>query len=138
MRETSSWSSAIATSCQLRIERFLADASEFSAAILATRDGFEVACSPVINVSPSKLAAMSSSLLSVADALARVGGVEHCDNIVIESESGRVVLIGVPGTDLDLVLTGFCSGDAPLGRALWAMKECSKDLGRTANSVLDR
>ena len=127
--------SDVSNVCQLRIERFLTRAAEIEGILVSTRDGFEVASCLGRKMVPAKLAAMSSSMLAVADALAQSGGVQACDNIVIEGEQGRILLVGIKSEQHDLMITAFCSPQASLGRALWSLRECSKEIAQALHAV---
>lgn len=122
--------------CQLRIEYLVKENPFASGAMVSTRDGFEVAKSLHKALSASKLAAMSSSLLSVADAITLLGGGTSCANVVIESETGRIVTMSVPSHRINLLVTAFCATNASLGQVLWQIRKCALDIARELDATL--
>lgn len=122
--------------CQLRIERLLGENAIVSGAMVSTRDGFEVATCLHQALSASKLAAMSSSLLSVADAITALSGGTSCANVVIESEGGRVVTMSIPSRRTTLLVSAFCAGNSSLGQVLWQVRKCASDIGRDLDAAM--
>lgn len=137
MSENREWMRQIATDiCLMRIEQLVKENPFASGAMVSTRDGFEVAKTLHKALSASKLAAMSSSLLSVADAITVLGGGSSCANVVIESESGRVVTMSVPSHRINLLVTAFCVTNASLGQVLWQIRKCALDIARELDATL--
>jgi predicted regulator of Ras-like GTPase activity (Roadblock/LC7/MglB family) len=121
--------SKISEICQLRIESLLQLNTVANGAVVSTRDGFEVAKSLHSSVSPAKIAAMSGSLLSVADAITRLGEGAVCKNVVIESDSGQVVIMSIPTIHTSLLMTVFCVANMNLGQVLGPIRRCVQDIG---------
>jgi predicted regulator of Ras-like GTPase activity (Roadblock/LC7/MglB family) len=121
--------------CQLKIEQMLRENAFASGAMVSTRDGFDVAKSLHQTLHPSKLAAMSSSLLSVADAIVVLGGGESCANVVIESDAGQIVTMSIPCQRITLLVTVFCTANASLGQVLWQVRRCAQEIGRELDAA---
>lgn len=115
--------------CQELIEALVATHSEITGALVSSVDGFEIAATLPQSRSAAKLAAMSSSLVALGEAVSTEGGVDGCVNVVIEAESGRLMLMDIPGSTRNL-LTVICDNSSTLGHVLWAVRECSRELSR--------
>ena len=100
-------------------------------AVLTSADGFEVAAYP--REQPGlvqRVAAMSSSLQAVSDALAREVGIVRNRSLIIESEGGAVVLLGVATRIAPVCLAVVASERMNLGHMLWAARHCGASVER--------
>jgi predicted regulator of Ras-like GTPase activity (Roadblock/LC7/MglB family) len=98
-------------------------------AVVTSGDGFEIAAHPARPVT-QKIAAMSSSLQALSEAIAKEAGLADSRSVVIESASGTIVVLGlavVPRMSLAVV----ASGDEILGRLLWLARNCCAELERS-------
>ena len=101
-------------------------------AVITSSDGFEVAAWPVKPVS-QRIAAMSSSLQALSEAIAREAGLKDSRSLVIESENGTIVVLGLTTTPR-MSLAVVASGEELLGRLLWLARNCCSELERTLGS----
>lgn len=115
------------SACQALIDALVAEHCEITGALVCSVDGFEIAASLPQALSAAKLAAMTSSLVALGEAVSAEGGVEGCLNVVIEAQAGRLLLMDIPGSSRHL-LTVICDNSSTLGHVLWAVRECSKEL----------
>lgn len=115
--------------CQEALDALVATHSQVTGALVSTVDGFEIAAALRPPLSAAKLAAMTSSLVALGEAVSAEGGVERCINVVIEAQSGRLLMMDIPGGTRTL-LTVICDNSTTLGQVLWAARECSRDLGQ--------
>lgn len=109
------------------LEAFVAANSDISYAVLTTSDGFEVAACPRRPLT-QKLAAMSSSLQALSEAITREAGLRNSRNLVIEAETGTIVVLGLGGTGPRMSLAVIANNSETLGRLLWAARNCSATL----------
>jgi uncharacterized protein len=116
--------------CQARVDALVDEHSEISGALVSTADGFEVAARLRPEVSSPKVAAMTSSLVALAEAISGEGGLGECRDLVVDSAMGRILMMDVPSTGGRLLLTVFCDTRATLGQVLWAVRACRQSLGR--------
>jgi len=105
------------------LEAFVAANSDVAYAVLTTSDGFEVAAHPKKPLT-QKLAAMSSSLQALSEAISREAGLSNARNLVIEAESGTIVVLGLPGTAPRMSLAIVSGNSETLGHLLWAARNC--------------
>ena len=98
--------------------------------VLTSADGFEIAVHPRGLPMAQRLAAMSSSLQALSEAMVGEAGLEGIRNLVIESNGGTVIVLGVGKLTPRLSLTVVTRGDETLGRLLWASRECCEYLER--------
>lgn len=101
--------------CQA-LERFVADFDQVAGAVLSTPDGLLVAKAlRSRQIEADAVAAMSASLLSLADALAGQAGRAYADKVISEAESSTLVLlhagqliltvVGRPNVNIGLILS---------------------------------
>ena len=76
------------------LERFVTENAGIALAVLTTADGVELAAHPSRPVT-QRIAAMSSSLQALSDAIAREAGLVNSRNLVVESENGTIVVLGL-------------------------------------------
>lgn len=96
-------------------------------AVLTSEDGFEVA-SYRASGTAGRIAAMSSSLQALAQAIAQEAGLLGCRSLVIEAGTGNVVLVGVEATSPRITLAIVASGSETLGTVLWATRNCCRQI----------
>jgi predicted regulator of Ras-like GTPase activity (Roadblock/LC7/MglB family) len=96
-------------------------------AVLTSGDGFEVASYPPGQPARAKIAAMSSSMQALSEALTREAGLTDNRNLIIETGSGTVMILGLASTPL-LSLAIVASSGELLGKLLWASRNLAVKL----------
>ncbi len=94
-------------------------------ALVATADGFSVARVFKKSVAESTLAAITSSIMSLAESLAKEAEQGACRNVVVEGEDGSIVSLRI---NERRVLTAIASTHASLGMILSAARSCVDQL----------
>jgi uncharacterized protein len=112
---------------QACLEKFVTENAGIRLAVLTSADGFEVAAHPSRPMT-QKIAAMSSSLQALSEAIAREAGLVNSRNLVIESENGTIVVFGLATTVPRMSLAVVGAGDEILGRLLWLARQCGNEL----------
>jgi predicted regulator of Ras-like GTPase activity (Roadblock/LC7/MglB family) len=107
-----------------QLESFISGTPGTTLAILTSGDGFEIAAHPRGLPAVQRLAAMSSSLQALSEAMVQEAGLVRIRNLIIESDGGTVIVLGVGKVTPRLSLLVVASGDEILGRLLWASREC--------------
>lgn len=120
--------------CQVHLDALRREHCEVAGTVLSTMDGFEVAASVGTKVSPRRLAAITSSLLSLAEAVSRESSVGQCRDLVIESSAGLVLMMDVPSATHRSVLTVLCSEPSVLGRVRWAARNAREAIAQTLDA----
>lgn len=118
-------------SAQRQLAEFVAANPDVTLALVTSGDGFEVIAHPHLPMA-QRIAAMSSSLHALSEAIAREAGRGHSRNLIIETDSGTIVVLGIPDIIPRLSLAVVASGNEILGRLLWAARTCCAAL---ANSL---
>ena len=121
---------AVAEDVHRLLEAFAHATPSVALAVLTSADGFEIAAHPRGLSTAQRLAAMSSSLQALSEAMAGEAGLEGVRNLVIESDGGTLIVLGVGKVTPRLSLTVVAKGDETLGRLLWASRECCAFLER--------
>jgi predicted regulator of Ras-like GTPase activity (Roadblock/LC7/MglB family) len=115
-----------------KLEAFVTANPSVAFAVLTSADGVEVAAHPVRRSTTQRLAAMSSSLQALSDAMAREAGLVDTRSLIIESEGGVIVVLSVPDVTPPASLAVVACGSGILGHLLWAARNCCASLaGRT-------
>lgn len=115
---------AVTEAARRQLESFVTGNPGTKLAILTSGDGFEIAAHPRGLSTVQRLAAMSSSLQALSEALVQESGLTRIRNLIIETDGGTVIVLGVGKVTPRLSLTVVASGDEVLGRLLWASREC--------------
>ncbi len=115
--------------CQPHLNALVGSSSEVLGALISTVDGFEVAAQVNPTTSVQKLAAMTSSLLALAEAMSHEGKVGNCVDVVIEAGEGMVLVMDVPNGQRRMLLTVLCNKVATLGSVLWAARNTRNAIG---------
>ena len=113
-----------------QLEAFVAANPGTLVALLTSGDGFEIAAHPQGLPAARRLAAMSSSLQALSEAMVREANLTRIRNLIIECEGGTVIVLGIGSAIPRLSLTVVASADETLGRLLWASRECCASLER--------
>jgi predicted regulator of Ras-like GTPase activity (Roadblock/LC7/MglB family) len=109
------------------LEAFASANADVLLAVLTSGDGFEVASYPPNQTITPKIAAMSSSMQALSEALTREAGLAKNRSLIIETDSGTVLILGLAGTQrLSLAIVAK-SGEL-LGKLLWASRNLCKKL----------
>lgn len=98
-------------------------------AIVATTDGFEVTAFTSADFTTAKLAAMSSAIHGLGDAVTREAGMDGCRDVIVDSQKGRIVFMSIPGGPPQLLLMAIADQRAALGQLLLACRKCCVAIG---------
>lgn len=119
---------ALAAHYQAQLRRCTQSQIDFTAAVIATVDGIEIASlNHKGRYRPAQLAAMASSLLAVAAAAGREVDQSACERLIVESAGGKL-LIKPLGSGSALVLCMALPASTLLGQALWAADEITRGI----------
>jgi predicted regulator of Ras-like GTPase activity (Roadblock/LC7/MglB family) len=118
--------------CGHELDQLVSREAHLDAALLCSVDGLPIACASSKEIEADALSAMSSSMLSLGDALSIQWGDEGCIKVITQSENRTVALIHA-GEEMLLVLMG--SKALKLGMMLnHARKEVEKILTIVASA----
>ena len=119
----------VVESAQRQLVEFVAANPDVKLAVVTSGDGFEVAAHPHLPMA-QRIAAMSSSLQALSEAMVNETGLAGVRNLVIEANGGTIIVLGVGQLTPRLSLTVVARGDETLGRLLWASRECCASVER--------
>lgn len=108
------------------LQAFATANPDVTLAVLTSGDGFEVASYPPDQPMTARIAAMSSSMQALSEALTREAGLTDNRNLIIETSGGTVMILGLASAPrLSLAIVAK-SGEL-LGKLLWASRNlCAK------------
>lgn len=111
---------------QQTLKNFLGDNDLADGLVLATEDGLLIA-NAIQNkaIEPDAIAAMSASMLALADALAGQAGRAYADNLISEAESSTLVILHAA----ELILTVIGRPNVNIGMILNAARRTAKAIG---------
>lgn len=110
------------------LQRLLEMCAGATGALVATADGFVTARVFKQEIADKSLAAITSSAMSLAEALVNETGQGPCQNLIIEGQGGHVVSLRINHTR---VLTAMATRNTRLGMLLSAAKVCAEQLAST-------
>jgi predicted regulator of Ras-like GTPase activity (Roadblock/LC7/MglB family) len=96
-------------------------------AVLTSEDGFEIAAYRGQAIS-GRIAAMSSSLQALSEAITREAGLSNTRSLIIEAETGTILILGLQTEKVRVSLSVVASNRETLGQVLWAARNCCKTL----------
>jgi uncharacterized protein len=126
----------VVAAAQGSLQEFVDANSEVKLAVVTSGDGFEVAAHPRGLPAAQRLAAMSSSLQALSEAIVREAELGRARNLIIESDGGTIVVLGIASTLPRLSLAVVASGNEILGRLLWASRSCCASLERSCADLI--
>jgi uncharacterized protein len=110
-----------------QLEAFTQQNPEVKLAVLTSGDGFELAAHPA-QAGSARIAAMSSSMQALAQALTQEAGLARGRSLILETDTGSVLVLdlddSLPRTSLAVVATD----QELLGKLLWASRNLCKVL----------
>ena len=113
---------------RVSLELLLEQVPHLSCAMLAKTDGFEVTSVTRGTVPISRLAALCSSLTALGNAALQEMGFKKGGSILIEGETGKLLLLEVPRQGAPMVLALVGDGNVVTGSLLWAARDCVRQL----------
>jgi len=97
------------------LELLAATNGNILAAQVCTSDGFEVASTRRTDESHRRLAAMVSSMQALGAAVVEESDLGSYRNLIVEGSEGRCLMMAIPGTDGDMLLTVIASAQLVFG-----------------------
>lgn len=123
----SRFGAAVTQRANMHLESLCNANAGISLAVLTSEDGFEIAAYRAAEIS-GRLAAMSSSLQALSEAITREAGLAGSKSLVIEAETGTIIVLGIATTSPRVSLAVVASNAETLGTLLWAARNCCKSL----------
>jgi uncharacterized protein len=114
--------------CVDALEQLVHGTSGVHSACLVTGDGFEIASVLKDGVSSERLAAMTSSVHALGSAVVGELKLTDCASVIIDGESGSVVVVRLPSQDAEMILAAVCDKKATIGGIFFAAREQAKFL----------
>lgn len=91
--------------------------------VVASLDGFALAEVGRADGTAERLAAMTSSMLGLANALGRELQIGALDTLILDAEDGKVLMLTIPSQPPRLLMAA-CSQACVMGQILWQAKQC--------------
>ncbi|MFC1545906.1 roadblock/LC7 domain-containing protein [Pseudomonadota bacterium] len=120
--------------CITTLASFIKKFDMVAAAVVSSQDGLHVASQthdPAMET--DAIAAMSASLLSLADALAGQAGKPMVDNVISEAESSTLVILHAG----ELILTVIGKTGINIGLILSSARKAAKEIGNMEIPVIE-
>ncbi len=120
---------------KIELETTLQDIESVDNIVISSLDGIALTHASKDNLNIDSIAAKSSSFLSLGDIWADNAGNMACENVIMESKSGAVVVVHV-GSKLLLCMTS--ENKSSTGLVLHHAKSCAQRLIDITQSVLQQ
>ena len=124
----SQFSDADSALFKTELEALLRSSNGILTCVLASADGFVIAEANLQSSNGEKLAAMSSSMIGLAAAIAQELSLGALDALVMDAFAGKVVMLSVPTSKADLVLLVSCGAAGTIGHVLYSAKAAAKNV----------
>lgn len=120
-----------ATFCERELGELVRTSSGVEIALIASGDGFEVACATRgRTIDGARVSGLSSSILALCRAVARELDLKTSRWAVMEADAGLVLLVVMPCQRADLILAAVASKETTLGMCLVDVRRCADDIAR--------
>jgi len=111
------------------VDELCSSVQSVNSVVLASGDGFEVASVTNQNSFDSgKVAAVSSSLLSMVHAFTAEIRLDDCQSFILDATNGKAIIAHIPCDNYPMVLMVLTDEKALLGQVLHGMRFCSQRL----------
>ncbi|NDI87137.1 roadblock/LC7 domain-containing protein [Undibacterium crateris] len=119
---------SLLSDAQAAIDLVLAEVRSVKAVVISTGDGFEVAARVEDATQITRMSAMASSLSALGALAGEENGLGDCKNMIIESESGMLVILQVQRGADTFILSVIAGSDAVVGQILFFAKQAARML----------
>jgi predicted regulator of Ras-like GTPase activity (Roadblock/LC7/MglB family) len=119
---------SLLSDAQAAIDLVLAEVRSVKAVVISTGDGFEVAARVEDATQITRMSAMASSLSALGALAGEENGLGDCKNMIIESESGMLVILQVQRGADTFILSVIAGSDAVIGQILFFAKQAVRIL----------
>ena len=114
---------------QRQLGELSSNVSGINTVVLATGDGFEVVkVTNQGNLDSGKIAAVSSSILSMVQAFSSEIKMINCQSLILDADNGKAIIAGVPCKQFPMVMVVLTTEQALLGQVLHGIRNCSQHL----------
>lgn len=120
-----------ASVCRTRLLDLADSCPGLISASISTKDGMVVA-SWGASEENSKIAVVAGTLHAVSESVVEETNLQSCRNVAIEAALGRIVLVALPGTFSDYVLTGVVGSTTTLGMLMGCCRVCCEKIASQA------
>lgn len=117
-----------------QLQEFTQANPDVKLAVLTSGDGFEIAAHP-LHANTSRIAAMSSSMQALSQALTTEAGLARGRSLIIETDTGTILVLDLDDSLPRTSLAVIASNNELLGKLLWASRNLCKVLEEILGQV---
>ena len=118
------------------LEQLLDEVHGVRSAVVSTSDGFELAVATRAAVSGERVAALSSSMLALAQASLRELSLSGSGTVLVECAGGRLLIAEAASGPCPTVLCVVAGSDTISGKLLWAARRCVQSVEQASETLL--
>lgn len=107
---------ALRTLARSEADAIAHDISGVRAVVIATGDGFDVACAARGDVDPRRIAALASSMAAIGAVVSAEAGLGRSTNVTVGTDNGFAVVQAATYRGVGLVINVIAGPDALLGQ----------------------
>ena len=100
------------------------------AVVVATEDGFQVACASREPLDAARLAAIASSMSAIGEVVTRETNLGAVRCLMVEAEDGYLVMRATRRQDVGLVIAALSTREALLGLLIHGVGQAAQELAR--------
>lgn len=104
MSSTHGLSRTATAHAQREVQKLVDELTGVTAAVVATLDGFDVACATTGDADPARLAAMGSSIVAIGGVVCDEARLGRRESVLVLTDSGFAVFQSVHRRDAELVI----------------------------------
>ncbi|WP_256774302.1 MULTISPECIES: roadblock/LC7 domain-containing protein [unclassified Stenotrophomonas] len=120
-------SGAVREQVDAHLATLVHDVDGLMGVVVASLDGFALAQVGREEETVSRLAAMTSSMLALAEALGRELVMGSLGALILEAAHGKVLMLTIPVQPPQLLMAA-CDQTSAMGQVLWHAKQCVRRL----------
>ena len=121
--------------CQQALDKLQENVPGLISAGVVGPDGFELAAVMTRPMEISKLAALSTTLIAIADAFAVESGLTACRDVILGTAGSCTLLLTVPVGPANYTMFVTAGSEAPLGSVLTNARYCLAEVKDALNGV---
>jgi hypothetical protein len=111
-------------------EALLGRISHGRAVVIATEDGFQLACATREALDASRVAAIASSMSAIGEVVTSETRLGRVRCVMVEADDGYIVMRAARREGVGLVVAALASREALLGLLIHGVGETARELGR--------
>jgi len=125
---------ALKTAAAALVQQLMNSLYGMRGCVISTEDGFMIAAH-MLGDNATRLSAIASSIAALGVVAGQENNLGACTTVVVEAESGAIVMSRASRPDVNLVISLIGSKAAVLGQLLYAARDAAQQLEQVPTGV---